>query len=142
MGRIKTPNAILKKQGSKKVRDEIEPEAGAVSPTYSLGPEGEKAFLRICETMDALGILAPAYAEMITMTAGAVGNIEIATRDLIERGHISITERGETKNPSFTMLTSSQTQAQRGLTALGLSPTAIGKLTGGKKEGENPFATL
>jgi hypothetical protein len=37
------------------------------------------------------------------------------------------------------MLTSSQTQAQKGLIALGLSPTSIGKLTGVQKSEPNPF---
>ena len=139
MPRTPTPNAILKRRGSKKTRDEIDPASGEVMPTFALGEEGQKAFSRICDTLTELEILSPSYAELITITAGAVGNIEIATRDLTERGHISITERGETKNPSFTMLTSSQTQAQKGLIALGLSPTSIGKLTGGKKKTPNPF---
>jgi len=142
MGRTPTPNAILKKRGSKKTRDELDAAKGAVVPTFALGDEGMKAFGRICAILDDIGILSPTYAEIITITAGAVGNIEIATRDLTERGHISITERGETNNPSFTMLTSSQTQAQKGLIALGLSPTSIGKLTGSIKEEENPFAAL
>ena len=139
MARRPTPNPILKKRGSRSTRDEIDPASGAVLPTFALGDEGQKAFDRICATLKELDILSPSYAELITITAGAVGNIEIATRDLTERGHISMTERGETKNPSFTMLTSSQTQAQKGLIALGLSPTSIGKLTGVKKEAPNPF---
>ena len=92
--------------------------------------------------MDKLGILSPTYADSITIAAGAIGNIEIASRDLIERGHISVTERGETKNPSFTILTSSQGTAHKYLSLLGLTPTTIGKLVAVTKEEENEFAGL
>lgn len=142
MGRTKTPNAILKTRASKNVRDEIEPETGKVVPTYDLTPEGKKAWDRICTEMEKLNILSPAYADFVTIAAGAVGDIEIASRDLIQRGHISITERGETKNPSFTIKTSAQTVAHRYLSALGLTPTTIGKLVGSKEMEDNEFASL
>jgi P27 family predicted phage terminase small subunit len=142
MARPKTPNSILKSKGSKKVRDEIEPEIGTIEPTYDLSPEGKKAWDRICVEMDKLGILSPAYADFVTIAAGAVGDIEIASRDLIERGHISITERGETKNPSFTIKTSAQTIAHKYLSALGLTPTTIGKLVKPNGDDGNEFADL
>ena len=87
-----------------------------------------------------MGFLSPTYSEMITIAADAIGDIEIASEDLKTRGHISITERGETKNPSWTIKTSAQMAAHKYLTALGLSPTSIGKLTALKKEDDNPFA--
>jgi P27 family predicted phage terminase small subunit len=140
MARAKTPNAILKKRGSKHAREnEPEVRAGKVSATRSMTPEGQRAFDRICAELDTLGILSPTYAEMITIAADAVGDIEIASADLMERGHISVTERGETKNPSWTIKVSAQQIAHRYLTALGLSPTAIGKLTGAEKKEENEF---
>jgi len=139
MGRRATPNTVLKKRGSKNTRDEIEPESGPVMPTYPLSEEGQRAWDRLCGELEKLGVLVPAYADSITIAAGAIGDIEIASRDLSERGHISLTERGETKNPSFTIKTSAQTIAHRYLTALGLTPTTIGKLTGAKKEETNPF---
>jgi P27 family predicted phage terminase small subunit len=139
-GSIKTPNAILIARGSKKVRDEIEPEKGEVFPTHELSPEGQKAWGRIVNEMDKLGILSPAYAEFMTIAAGACGDIEIATKDLNQRGFISITERGETKNPSFTIKTSAQGVAHKYLTAIGLTPTAIGKLVPPKKNEESEFA--
>lgn len=142
MGRKATPNAVLKRRGSKKVRDEIEPPTGQVAPTFALSPEGLKAWQRVCHELDKLGILSPTYADAITIAAGAIGNIEIASVDLQARGHISITERGETKNPSFTILTSSQATAHRYLTSLGLTPTSIGKLTGIEKDEPNEFADL
>ena len=138
----KTPNVILKKRGSEKVRDEPEPRTGDVMPTYALSPEGGKAWHRLRIEMDAMGTLSPTFADFMTIAAGAIGNIEIASRDLIDRGHISVTERGETKNPSFTILTSSQQIAHRYLSALGLSPTSIGNLTRKKTEESNPFAEL
>lgn len=141
MARNKTPNEVLKKRGSKHAR-ENEPQArsGKVQTTRELTPEGSRAFDRICAELDALGYLSPTYSEMITIAADALGDIEIASDDLKKRGHISITERGETKNPSWTIKTSAQMAAHKYLTALGLSPTSIGKLTGIKKEEENPFA--
>jgi P27 family predicted phage terminase small subunit len=142
MGRRKTPNALLEKRGSKKTRDEPEARDGEVNPTFHLPPEGKKAWERIRVEMDAMGTLSPAFADFMTIAAGAVGNIEISSRDLIERGHISVTERGETKNPSFTILTSSQQIAHRYLSALGLSPTSIGNLTRKKTEDTNPFEDL
>ncbi len=90
--------------------------------------------------MDKLGILSPAYAEFMTIAAGACGDIEIATKDLNQRGFISITERGETKNPSFTIKTSAQGVAHKYLTAIGLTPTAIGKLVPPKKNEDSEFA--
>ena len=142
MGRTRTLNSVLKSRGSKKVRDEIDVKIGDVSPTYELAPEGLAAWERICREMDKLGVLSPTYADFMTIAAGAVGDIEIASRDLVARGHISITERGETKNPSFTIKTSAQTVAHRYLTALGLTPTSIGKLVGVQKEEANEFADL
>lgn len=142
MGRNKTPNSVLKARGSKRIRDEIEAPKGEVEPTFALAAEGKQAWNRIKAEMEKLGILSPSWAEFMTIAAGAVGNIEIASRDLIDRGHISITERGETKNPSFTILTSSQQIAHRYLSALGLTPTSIGKLTNAGKDEPNEFADL
>ena len=140
---IRTPNEVLKRRGSKKVRDEVEAATGKTQPTHDLTPEGLAAFDRICAELEKIGVLSPTYADFVTIAAGAIGDIEIATRDLKERGHISITERGETKNPSFTIKTSAQTVAHKYLVALGLTPTSIGKLVGSKKdEDENPFETL
>lgn len=138
----KTPNAVLLKRGSKKARDEIRPAEGEVRPVFELVPEAQRAWKRIFAVMFEMGTLSPAYAELMTMTAVAIGNVEIASRDLAERGHISTTERGETKNPSFTVLTSSQQFAHRGLSSLGLTPTDIGNLIGKKREESNPFADL
>ena len=138
----KTPNEVLKRRGSKKTRDEIEAPAGEVMPVYDLAPEAMRAFRRIAGQLDAIGQLRPAFADSITIAAGAIGNIEIASRDLNERGHISITERGETKNPSFTILTSSQQIAHRYLSSMGLTPTTIGNLIGSHSEESNPIADL
>lgn len=142
MGRRQTPNAILKARGSRKVRKEIEPEDGEVRPTYELTPEGSAAWNRICTQLAAIGVLKETFAETITIAASAIGDIEIASRDLALRGHISITERGETKNPSFTIKTSAQGTAHRYLTSLGLTPTSIGKLVGMDREESNPFDDL
>jgi P27 family predicted phage terminase small subunit len=143
MGRHKTPNVVLKSRGSKKARkDEPEAAGGKVVPTMPLGDEAARAFQRVCEQLDGIGVLSPTYAETITQAAHALGDIEIASRDLDKRGHISITERGEAKNPSWTIKTSAQGTAHKYLMSLGLSPTAIGKLTGTKTEEENPFAHL
>ena len=142
MGRPKTPNAILEKRGSKHIRkNEPEQAQGKVMPTRAMGEEGQRAFLRLCKEIDHLGVLSPTYAEIITIAADAIGDIEIASADLMARGHISQTERGETKNPSWTIKVSAQQVAHRYLCALGLSPTAIGKLTGVKKEEVNEFDT-
>ena len=141
MAGTKTPNEVLKKRGSRRVReDEPEAPAGEVSPTMKLGEEGQRAFARLSIEFEGIGQLKPSFAEMITLAADAIGDIEIASADLQERGHISQTERGETKNPSWTIKTSAQSIAFRLLSGLGLSPTAIGKLTGGKKEEVNEFA--
>lgn len=141
MARTKTPNAILKKRGSAKVRkDEPDARDGKVKPTMDLTPEGMKAWGRICFELEAIGVMSPTFAEVITQAADSLGDIEIASRDLRERGHISVTERGEVKNPSWTMKCSAKADAFRYLSALGLSPTAIGKLVGAKKPEENPFA--
>jgi len=86
-----------------------------------------------------IGLLSPTYAEVITIAADAIGDIEIAGADLLERGHISITERGEIKNPSWTIKLGAQTIAYKYLCSLGLTPTTIGKLTGVKKEEVNEF---
>ena len=138
----RTPNAILNKRGSARARkDEPESREGEVMPTMVLGAEGQRAFARLSIELEGIGVLKPAFAEMITLAADALGDIEIASADLRERGHISQTERGETKNPSWTIKTSAQSIAFRYLSALGLSPTAIGKLTGAKKEEINEFDT-
>lgn len=117
-------------------------ELDKVAPTYRLSDEGKRAWDRICVEMQKLGTLSPAYADAMTVAAGAIGDIEIASNDLIERGHISITERGETKNPSFTIKTSAQTVAYRYLTALGLTPASAKKLTMSADEEGNEFSGL
>ena len=143
MGRTKTPNVVLKKRGSNRTRkDEPDVRSGAVQPTRPLTPEAQQAFARICAELDALGYLSPTYGEVITNAADATGDVEIANRDLMKRGHIAITERGETKNPSWTIKATAWASAHRYLTALGLSPTAIGNLTGVKKSEVNPFEEL
>lgn len=142
MAANKTPNSVLERRGSKKVRDEPDPRQGTVEPTFRLCPEAQKAWRRICVELDAIGALSPTFAEAMTIAATAVGNIEIATRDLEERGHISVTERGETKNPSFTILTSSQQMAHRYLSTLGLTPTAIGNLKRKPDDETNEFDEL
>lgn len=141
MARLKTPNAILKKRGSKRTRwNEPDAATGEVRPTMALTAEGRKAWDRICAELVGIGVMSPTFAEIITQAADSLGDIEIANRDLLERGRISITERGETKNPSWTIKCSAKADAFRYLTALGLSPTAIGKLTATKKEEHNPFS--
>jgi P27 family predicted phage terminase small subunit len=140
MARLNAPNAVLKKRGSTRYRDdEREQSEGEVIPTRPLGVEAGKAFLRLCNELDAIGVLSPTYAEIITIAADAIGDIEIASADLMDRGQISITERGEVKNPSWTIKTAAQTTAHKYLCSLGLSPTTIGKLTGAKKEEVNEF---
>lgn len=140
MARLKTPNAILEKRGSKRVRDdEPEPAKGEVLPTYPMTKEGSEAFDRLCKELDLLGVLSPTYADFITIAADAIGDIQIAIAGLKRDGYISITERGVAKNPFVTIKNSATTTAHKYLCALGLSPTAIGKLTGVKKEEVNEF---
>lgn len=140
MARKPTPNNVLKNRGSRRVRDEIEPSSGDVTPTRELSQEAKRAWDRICAELDAIGVLSPAYADLITMAASNLGVAEVAARDLDQRGHISITERGETKNPSFTVLATAEAAAHKLLSSLGLTPTTIGKLGVGKKENDNEFA--
>jgi len=140
MARRQSPNAVLKKRGSVHVREnEPEQAQGDVMPTRILGQEAQAAFARLCKELDEIGVLSPTYAEIITIAADAIGDIEIASADLMLRGQISISERGEIKNPSWTIKTSAQTTAHKYLCSLGLSPTTIGKLVGAKKEEANEF---
>ena len=143
MGRNQTPNSVLLKRGSAKSRaNEPEPKDGAVVPTRLLSPLAMKSWDRICSELEHIGVLKPIYADLITIAADALADIEIASNDLTERGQISITERGETKNPSFTIKTTAQGVAFKYLSALGMSPTSIGKIAGVQKEESNPFLEL
>ena len=139
MARQPTPNSVLKSRGSTRVRDEIEPEKGEVFPSFDLSPEGQKAWDVIHREMEKLGTLAPVYAYFMTIAADACGDIEIATTKLNEGGYINVTERGVTRSPYATIKTSAQTTAHKYLVALGLTPTSIKNLGGGKKEEKNPF---
>jgi P27 family predicted phage terminase small subunit len=112
---------------------------GKVDPTYLLNTESKAAFDRICALMEKMGTLSPLYAEMITATASAIGRMILADDDLNERGHISFAERGEVKNQSFTVYATSQNLAQKGLIALGLAPTSVGKIAAIEQKEENPF---
>jgi P27 family predicted phage terminase small subunit len=143
MARLHTPNSILKKRASRRTRDE-EPESrkGKVEPTRELSPEAAQAFDRLAAELGAIGVLSPTFAELMTMTADAIGDIEIASRDLMARGHVSTHERGEIKNPSWTIKATAHGMALKGLVNLGLSPGSIAKLAGQKKEEENPFKAL
>jgi len=113
---------------------------GEVEPTFELNAYAKEAFDRICKTMDEMGTLSPSFADAITATASAIGRMILAEKDLNERGHISFAERGEVKNQSFTVYSTSQTLAQKGLVSLGLTPTSLAKVAGSKKEEESPFA--
>lgn len=113
---------------------------GETKATYELNEEGQEAFDRICDLMKKMGTLSPTYAEIITATASAIGRMIIADADLNERGHISHSERGEVKNQSFNVYSTSQALAQKGLSSLGLTPASLGKITIPSKKDENPFS--
>ena len=142
MGRTRTPNSVLKSRGSKKVRDEIEPSSGKVIPTRNLSPHALIAWDHICAELEILGVLSPAYAHTITMAADSMGKSRVASEDIDTRGQISITERGETKNPSCTFMATMDAASHKFLSSLGLTPTTIGRLVGVQKEEANEFADL
>lgn len=117
-----------------------EPVKGDVKPTFELNREAQEVFERLCGLMEKMGTLSPSYADLITTTASAIGRMILAEQDLNERGHISHSERGEVKNQSFTVYSSSLSLAQKGLGMLGLTPSTLGKMVVPTKVEENPFA--
>ena len=112
---------------------------GEVVATYELNDESKKVFNRICDIMKKMGTLSPSYADIITATASSIGRMIIADKDLDERGHISYSERGEVKNQSFNVYSTSQALAQKGLSSLGLTPQSLGKIAPSPEKEENPF---
>jgi len=124
----------------KKKAPEATPAQGDVIPTYELNDEAKAAFERIHSVMSEMGTLSPSYADLMTATASSIGRMIIADMDLDERGHISHSERGEVKNQSFNVYSTSQALAQKGLISLGLTPTSLGKIVTATKKQENPFS--
>ncbi len=124
----------------KKTDPQVAPLVGDVDPTFELNATAQLAFTRICGLMRDMGTLSPTYSDMITSTASAIGRMVLAEEDLNERGHISHSERGEVKNQSFTVYATAQSLAQKGLSALGLTPTTLGKIVTQPKEDTNPFS--
>jgi phage terminase small subunit len=116
------------------------PATGKIPPTYDLNEIAVAAFDRIHSIMQEMGTLSPSYADIMTSTASAIGRMIIADMDLDERGHISHAERGEVKNQSFNVYSTSLALAQKGLASLGLTPTSLGKIVTATKKEENPFA--
>ena len=125
---------------AKKTKETAKATQGEVEPTYELNDESVQVFNRICDLMKKMGTLSPSYADIITATASAIGRMIIADNDLNERGHISHSERGEVKNQSFNVYSTSQALAQKGLSSLGLTPSSLGKVAVLKTPDENPFA--
>ena len=141
MPRPLTPNAILKKRGSKHVR-ESEPEfsEGIGKPPAIIQGRALEVWNELTKELQEVQVGTRVDAYALSELCQAVAQSEDCARIIEEDGLSHKTERGIVKHP----LTSVQSQASMRIlkysSAFGLTPTARGKITAPKKVEENPLA--
>lgn len=140
MGRPCTPNAILKARGSKKVRDEVEFTGSLGPPPLGMGGVALATWQEFVGELTGAGIaLTQIDRRNIINLCEAAQHCHDAQVDIKEHGLKSITERGETKNQSFTIQTTAAATFLRISSAYGCTPSSRGKIHGPPKAAANDF---
>ena len=144
MARPLTPNAILQKRGSKHARTN-EPEfAGSIGdpPEDMEGVALETWRQFVDELTEAGVVLTQIDRRNVINLCEAAQHCHDAQEDIKRSGLKAITERGETKNQSFTIQTTAATTFLRISSAYGCTPASRGKVTVPTKPKTNKFADL
>ena len=144
MARPLTPNAILKKRGSTRVRKN-EPEfVGDIGePPAEMDGVALETWHQFVGQLSAAGVqLTQIDRRNVINLCEAAQHCHDAQEDIKANGLKAITERGETKNQSFTIQTTAATTFLRISSAYGCTPASRGKVTVPTKPKPNKFADL
>ena len=143
MARPLTPNAILKKRGSKHVRDD-EPEfsEGIGEPPAILEGRALEVWSELtAELLNVqVGTRVDAYA--LSELCQAVAQSEECARIISEDGLSHTTERGIVKHPLTSVQSAASMRVLKYSSAFGLTPTARGKISAPKKAEANPYDSI
>jgi len=144
MGRPMTPNAILKKRGSRRVREnEPEFEGGIGDPPAGMGGVALDTWREFVGELTAAGVvLTQIDRRNVINLCEAAQHCHDAQEDIKAQGLKAMTERGETKNQSFTIQTTAATTFLRISSAYGCTPASRGKVVVPKKPKANKFDDL
>jgi P27 family predicted phage terminase small subunit len=143
MGRPNTPNAILKRRGSKHVRED-EPEFSSAigDPPAILSGRALEVWDELTQELKEVEVGNRVDAYALSELCQAVAQSEECARIISEEGLSHMTERGIIKHPLTSVQSSASMRVLRYSSAFGLTPTARGKISAPKKETKNPFADL
>jgi P27 family predicted phage terminase small subunit len=140
MGRNATPNAILKKTGSKKVRDH-EPEfAGGIgAPPAILTGRALATWHETVAELASVGIGTKVEANALACYCLAVAELYQSLEDIEAHGRIVQTERGFTRNPACLNQNAAMGQIHKFASSFGLTPSSRSKVHGPPKAPTNDF---
>lgn len=135
-----TPNAILKKRGSRHARadePEISGELGAAPEDL---PERERElWAETAAILEEMGTATAGDRGVLREYCRAQAQAEQAAALVDSEGMVSHTERGIAKHPAITIHNTASLRALRYAVELGLSPVSRGKLKAPEKKEVNPF---
>ena len=143
MGRQATPNVILIKSGSKKVRDN-EPDfsGGFGEPPPSLHGVALDAWIETAGELEMVGLGSVVERTALECYCHAVAAFHQANNDIAELGSVVQSERGYTRNPACLNQNAAMGQILKFAIQFGLTPASRNKVKGSKKEESNPFEDL
>lgn len=140
MGRPPTPNQILKKRGSKHVRNhEPEFKPGIGDPPAVLRGVALDVWNETVAELKTAGIGSRVEAHTLSCYCQAVADFSAAQHEIDRDGMTVVTERGMTKHPAFTIKTQAWAAIHKFASAFGLTPSSRAKVHGPPKEDENEF---
>lgn len=122
------------------------PEALPIAPGW-LTKRGAEIFDNIVALLDEMGIASSADAQIITLCASRIEEIEITTAMVEDNGRTyeTTTASGDTmarSRPEVAQRSEAMRHAQSLLSELGLTPAARSKVSVTKKPEGNPFKNL
>jgi P27 family predicted phage terminase small subunit len=143
MGRIATPNAILKSRGSKKVRaDEPEFSGGFGKAPAGLSGIALDTWDVTAKELEAVGLGSIVERTALECYCHAVAAFHQANKDIEDLGSVVQSERGYTRNPACLNQNAAMSQILKFAAQFGLTPASRSKVQGVKKEEFNPFSAL
>ena len=139
-GRKPTPNAILKKSGSRAARkDEPELTGGFGDPPPEMNARALEVWSDVVADLEAIGIGSRIEAYALAEYCRAVAQSEEAAAQLERDGLVAVTERGMTKHPAQTIQATAALRILKFASEFGLTPASRGRIHGPPKEESNDF---
>lgn len=139
-GRKPKPNAILKKNGSRRVRkDEPEFTSKLGKPPEILKGRALEVWTETAAELEALGMGTRVEANALCNYCLAVAQVELCQKDLDENGLVLATARGVVKNPAATIQNQASVRVAKYACEFGLTPASRGRIGGYEASEENEF---